>query len=90
MPEPWLFGSFFLGGFEASSLRKARGRWLDSAVVTQHDVQAQEDYARCRPLGIRAVRETAVRPAGQRPKPWDARFGGTHPSQPRRARSLLE
>ena len=45
MTEPWLFDSFFLGGFEASSLRKAHGRWLDLAVVTQHDVQAQEDYA---------------------------------------------
>ena len=56
---PWPFGSFFLGGFETSSLRSREGRWLDLFVATQHDVQAREDYARCRALGIRAIRETA-------------------------------
>ncbi|MBA2448005.1 MAG: hypothetical protein H0V51_08270, partial [Chloroflexi bacterium] len=58
-PPPWPLGSLFLGGFEGSSLRTADGGWLDLVVATQHDLQAREDYARCRALGIRAVRETA-------------------------------
>ncbi|MBA2449371.1 MAG: cupin domain-containing protein [Chloroflexi bacterium] len=56
----WLFGSFFLGGFECSQQVTAEGRRLDLIVASQHDVQAAEDYARCREIGIRAVRE-AVR-----------------------------
>ena len=55
----WPFGSFFLGGFEGSSLRARDGSWLDLVVATGHDVQARKDYALCRALGIRAVREVA-------------------------------
>jgi len=55
----WLFGSFFLGGFEASSHRNAEGRRLDLIAATQHDRMAAEDYDLCRSLGIRAVREAA-------------------------------
>jgi quercetin dioxygenase-like cupin family protein len=52
-------GSLFIGGFEASWLQKPDGRHLDLLAATQHDLQAQDDYGRCRALGIRAVRETA-------------------------------
>ena len=58
-PAPWLFGSIFLAGFEGSSLWRPDRGWLDLVVATQHDIQAQEDYTRCRALGIRAVRESA-------------------------------
>jgi mannose-6-phosphate isomerase-like protein (cupin superfamily) len=57
--EPWLFGSFFLGGFESSTHVTTRGRRLDQVAATQHDLQADEDYALCRRIGIRAVREAA-------------------------------
>jgi hypothetical protein len=55
----WLFGSFFLGGFEASTHRSAEGRRMDLISATQHDRMAAEDYDLCRSLGIRAVREAA-------------------------------
>lgn len=56
---PWLFGSFFLGGFECSTHRTTEGDRLDSVAVSQHDHQASADYALCRAAGIRAVREAA-------------------------------
>ena len=58
--SPWLFGSFFLGGFECSTHRTPDGHRLDLIAATQHDIRAREDYGLCRDLGIRAVRE-AVR-----------------------------
>jgi quercetin dioxygenase-like cupin family protein len=54
-----LFPSFFLGGFECSTHLTTEGCRLDLVAATQHDVQAREDYALCRSVGIRAVREAA-------------------------------
>jgi hypothetical protein len=54
-----LFPSFFLGGFECSTHRTPEGRRLDVVASTQHDVLAREDYALCRAVGPRAVREAA-------------------------------
>jgi quercetin dioxygenase-like cupin family protein len=59
MTRPWLFGSLFLGGFECSTHLTAEGHRLDVIAATQHDRLAREDYARCRAVGIRAVREAA-------------------------------
>jgi len=55
----WLFGSLFLGGFECSTHLTVEGHRLDVIAATQHDAQAREDYALCRSVGIRAVREAA-------------------------------
>ena len=55
----WLFGSFFLGGFECSTHLTPEGHRLDVVAASRHDVQAAEDYALCRAVGIRAVREAA-------------------------------
>ena len=55
----WLFGSLFMGGFECSMQRTLGGRRLDLIEMTQHDRLAADDYARCRSVGIRAVREAA-------------------------------
>jgi hypothetical protein len=49
MSGPWLFASFFLGGFGC----------LDIVDATQHDKLAREDYRLCRSAGIHAVREAA-------------------------------
>ena len=54
-----LFPSFFLGGFECSTHLTTEGHRLDVVAATQHDVQARADYALCRSVGIRAVREAA-------------------------------
>ena len=59
MNRTWLFGSFFLGGFEASTHRTQEGHRMDLIAATQHDRMAAEDYALCRAAGIRAVREAA-------------------------------
>src|SRR5438874_10243934 len=56
---PWLFGSFFLGGFECSTHLTVEGHRLDVVAATQHDTQAASDYALCRSVGLRAVREAA-------------------------------
>jgi hypothetical protein len=37
MSGPWLFASFFLGGFECSTHVTVEGRRLDIVAVTQHD-----------------------------------------------------
>ncbi len=55
----WLFGSFFLGGFECSDHVGRDGRRHDLIAETQHDALAAEDYALCRRAGIEAVRESA-------------------------------
>lgn len=56
MRKPEL-GSFFLGGFECSTGRHARGGWLDQVAATGHDRRADEDYGLLRSVGIRAARE---------------------------------
>jgi hypothetical protein len=59
MSGPWLFASFFLGGFECSTHVTVEGRRLDIVAATQHDKLAREDYRLCRSAGIHAVREAA-------------------------------
>jgi hypothetical protein len=56
-------GSFFLGGFECSTGRHARGGWLDQVAATAHDRQADGDYALLASAGIRAAREGIRWPA---------------------------
>src|SRR5215204_3103644 len=60
MSRCWMFGSFFIGGFECSTHVGVEGHRLDLIAATQHDKLAREDYRLCRSAGIRAVRE-AVR-----------------------------
>lgn len=62
MNSRFLFGPFFLGGFEASTQGRAEGR-MDLIAATQHDLFVRDDYALCRSVGIRAVREAARWPA---------------------------
>ncbi|HEX5041292.1 MAG TPA: hypothetical protein VFV75_00195 [Candidatus Polarisedimenticolaceae bacterium] len=56
-PDPPLFGSFFLGGFECTTGHHARGGWLDQVARTQHDRLAEEDYALLASVGISGTRE---------------------------------
>lgn len=55
--RPTLFGSFFLGGFECSTHRRADGRRLDLIAGTGHDRLAAEDYRQSAEHGIRTVRD---------------------------------
>jgi hypothetical protein len=55
--RPTLFGSFFLGGFECSTHRRADGRRLDLIAGTHHDRLAAEDYRQLAEHGVRAVRD---------------------------------
>ncbi len=55
--QPTLFGSFFLGGFECSTHRRADGRRLDLIAGTGHDRLAAEDYRQLAEHGIRTVRD---------------------------------
>ena len=53
-----LFSSFFLGGFECSSHRRASDRKrLDVIAASRHDVFARFDYERLKRLGIRTIRD---------------------------------
>lgn len=51
------FNSFFLGGFECSTHRRADGRRLDLLAGTGHDRWAEQDYRALQPHGIRTVRD---------------------------------
>lgn len=57
MHHPSLLQSFFLGGFECSTHRRADGRRLDLLAATGHDRWAAEDYAALQRHGIRTVRD---------------------------------
>ncbi len=52
-----LFDSFFLGGFECSTQRRADGRRLDLIAGTRHDLLALEDYRQLTEHGIRSARD---------------------------------
>jgi beta-glucosidase/6-phospho-beta-glucosidase/beta-galactosidase len=52
-----MFKSFFLAGFEGSTGYNLHHQWIDQVRATQHDLFADEDYARLNELGIRAARE---------------------------------
>jgi len=56
-PDPPLFKSFFLAGFECSSHRNQAGRRLDLIAATRHDLLASEDYAAIVAHGMRAARD---------------------------------
>ena len=53
-----LFGSFFLGGFEGSTMKLADGRRVDVSRANGHVAHAAEDYAMLADAGIRCVRES--------------------------------
>ena len=55
--RPSLFRSFFLGGFECSTQRRADGRRLDLIAGTRHDLLAEEDYRQFTEHGIRSARD---------------------------------
>ena len=61
-----LFGSLFLGGFECANHLTLDGHRMDVIAATQHDRFAGDDYARCRSVGIRGVREAARWPIADR------------------------
>ncbi|MGI8588287.1 MAG: cupin domain-containing protein [Chloroflexia bacterium] len=67
----WLFGSFFLGGFECSTHLTREGLRLDVVSAMQHDTQAGEDYVLCRSAGICALREAARWPIIDRGGKYD-------------------
>ena len=57
-PPPSLFRSFWQGGFECSSHRRAHDRRrVDVVAATRHDVLAESDYALLHGLGMRTVRD---------------------------------
>ena len=57
-PPPTLFRSFFQGGFECSTHRRAHDRRrIDVIAATRHDECAIEDYALLGTLGILTVRD---------------------------------
>jgi hypothetical protein len=55
-PDP-AFRSFFLGGFECSSHRRADGRRLDLLAATAHDRHALADYRALQRHGLAAARD---------------------------------
>lgn len=58
MPDPALFKSFFIGGFESSThWRHKDGKRLDLVGATGHDRFAAQDYARLHSLGIHTARD---------------------------------
>ena len=57
VPPSSLFQSFWMGGVESSCHVNRFGRRVDMIEVTQHDTQADRDYALLRDLGIRTVRD---------------------------------
>lgn len=52
-----VFQSFFMGGFECSSHRRADGRRLDLLASTEHDIRAAADYSLLGRHGIGTVRD---------------------------------
>lgn len=57
MAIPPNFRSFFLGGFECSTHKRADGIRLDLVALTGHDVQARRDYALLAQHGLLAARD---------------------------------
>jgi len=52
-----MFQSFFQGGFECSTHRRADGKRLDVIAATRHDAMAAQDYALLRGLGMQTMRD---------------------------------
>ncbi|HWR51747.1 MAG TPA: hypothetical protein VN428_11605 [Bryobacteraceae bacterium] len=57
LQPPSLFNSFWIAGFESACHLNSAGQRLDMIAVTQHDVQAVEDYALLTSVGIRTARD---------------------------------
>src|SRR5688500_8059513 len=57
LPSSTLVQSFFIGGFECSTHRRADGKRLDLIASTQHDTSARSDYLTLAEHGIRTVRD---------------------------------
>ncbi|MFO7168765.1 MAG: hypothetical protein DIU80_012160 [Chloroflexota bacterium] len=55
--ETPLFDSFWMAGFEGACHVNRHGTRLDMLAATQHDRQAEADYARLREFGIRVARD---------------------------------
>jgi len=53
-----LFSSFWMAGFESSCHINLNGDRLDMLAATEHDRQADGDYARLREVGISTARDT--------------------------------
>lgn len=51
------FKSFMMGGFESACHINGQGRRLDMIGHTQHDIQAEQDYALVKSQGIQTVRD---------------------------------
>jgi hypothetical protein len=51
------FQSFFMGGFECSTHKRADGKRLDLIGATQHDVRARDDYQLLAAHGMRTIRD---------------------------------
>jgi beta-glucosidase/6-phospho-beta-glucosidase/beta-galactosidase len=51
------FKSFMMGGFESACHINGQGRRLDMIGQTQHDIQAEQDYALVKSQGILTVRD---------------------------------
>ncbi|MFN8558695.1 MAG: hypothetical protein U0531_15605 [Dehalococcoidia bacterium] len=72
-PPPRLFRSFWIAGFESASHINRFGARLDMIGGTQHDVQADHDYALLRALGISAARDGVRWHLIERPGGFDFR-----------------
>jgi beta-glucosidase/6-phospho-beta-glucosidase/beta-galactosidase len=57
LPQETGLRSFFLGGFECATQRRADGKRLDLLASTRHDAFAAKDYALIREHGMRAARD---------------------------------
>jgi hypothetical protein len=58
-PDPHIFQSFWMGGFESATHVNSLGQRLDMIAATQHDTQADEDFARLASVGLLTAREGA-------------------------------
>ncbi len=56
-PAPSMFRSFWMGGFECACQINARGERLDMTAALGHDVNAAEDYALLRSIGMSTARD---------------------------------
>jgi beta-glucosidase/6-phospho-beta-glucosidase/beta-galactosidase len=56
-PASALFQSFFVGGFECATHRRADRQRIDVLAVTAHDTHAEEDYRLLQQAGLRTVRD---------------------------------
>jgi beta-glucosidase/6-phospho-beta-glucosidase/beta-galactosidase len=57
LPEPALFRSFWMGGFEGACHINRFNTRLDMIASTQHDVQAASDYRLLRTVGVDTARD---------------------------------